>query len=352
MRLGHVLVPFSDARWPQSRIGPRCCWAVVVAMASQAGRSLVRPVLDEVAEVALHPRAVGHRRAARGAHEPVGRVVGQEPRLDRHLVQAVVHLDRERPLARGGVGAVLHVQLPDPHDRRLGGVDHAHRLPERALVVVVAGAEDVRRERRLLGRDEPLVLVQRRLGCADGDRCELRAEEPDLPPGVHRVAVEAASRRPVADVDVEQVERVHHVLRHERAIDLHAVRSAAPQADHVAPVVDDLPALTGTVTSSCRPENWSYSIVPDPSSSIAPAMRVRRPWAARAVVPRAVDDVAAVDRSGGAARRVTRGAAEVPGGAEHLTLGALGVEGTCLQRVRGIERQAPARGRTSARRPR
>ena len=187
------------------------------------------------------------------------------------------------------------------------------------------------------------------LARADGDRCELRAEEPDLPPGVHRVAVEAASRRPVADVHVEQVERVHHVLRHERAIDAHAVRPAAPQADHVAPVVDDLPALTGD-----RHEQLPAGelVVLDRPRSVLehrPGHQMRRPWAARAVVPRAVDEVAAIDRSGGATRRVTRCAAEVPGGAEHLTLGALGVEGTRLQRVRGIERQAPARGRTSAR---
>ena len=132
-------------------------------------------------------------------------------------------------------------------------------------------------------------------------------------------------------------------------IDPHAVRSAAPQADHVAPVVDDLPALTGD-----RHEQLPAGelVVLDRPRSVLehrPGHEMRRPWAARAVVPRAVDEVAAIDRSGGATRRVTRCAAELPDRAEHLTLGALGVEGTRLQRVCGIERQAPARGRTSAR---
>jgi len=65
-----------------------------------------------------------------------------------------------------------------------------------ALELVIVDARRERRQRRALRPHQPLVLVERVVGGADGHRRERHREDGHPAPGIHRVAVEPVPRCP------------------------------------------------------------------------------------------------------------------------------------------------------------
>jgi len=161
--------------------------------------------------------------------------------------------------------------------------------------------------------------------------------------------VEPRTRRALADVDVEEVDAVQHVVGHEGVLDAHAVRAAAPQAEQVAPVVE----LLELVAAQHQEELASGELV-ELDLAVAVGLHhgarheVGRPRDPGAVVPGPVDEIAALDLPRGPAGSVTRRRPEFAVGTEHLALRLLLEERRGLQAVRRGQRQAPARRRTSS----
>ena len=92
------------------------------------------------------------------------------------------------------LGAQLRVVLAHPVQDRLGREQLAAREPPVPLVVgVLVAGNRVRPHRRAL-TDDPLVLVERRVGGADEDRGDLELQVAHRVAGVHRVPVQPVAR--------------------------------------------------------------------------------------------------------------------------------------------------------------
>ena len=134
------------------------------------------------------------------------------------------------------------------------------------------------------------------------------------------------------------------VRRHEHVLDPHAVGAAGAHAEHAvaAPVVEDrvLAARHHGVAGLRR-----LTFAPDHPADDA----VGRVGNAGAIVPGAVDDVAAVDRRQRPERRRTVRRDEMTLGTEQFELRLLRPQRGDLERMRRGQRQAPADARMPAR---
>ncbi len=290
----------------------------------------------DVAEAALDGLALARRGGARGAKDDVDGLGAQlDDLLADHQQPALVLVGRLDPALDDGV------RLRGPrrrhlHERRLGGVDQRRGLSEVALEHRQLAAQ--RRGGAVLaaGLQDLDVVVDGALRDADRHRRGLGDEQRhDRAAAVDRVLVHVAARE--LDLRALGVGRGHRVvLGHEQVLDHHAARPGAAHAEGV-PVVDDRVRLA----REGRPAG-----VPRFALHGDPADEVRGRVAARAVVPPAVEAVAAVDADR-PRRQVRQRAAEVTV-AEQLDLTLLGPHGHGV-RVAGGERVDPAARGTAAR---